>query len=67
MHDASLVLFSWFAVQREHQNLVQSVKKSSAPTTLKFYGGTLVSSQHKRKLRCLELCPADDQLVVTRY
>ncbi|XBI74615.1 hypothetical protein VPH35_068117 [Triticum aestivum] len=52
-------------VQREHQNLVQSVKKSSAPTTLKFYGGTLVSSQHKRKLRCLELCPADDQLVVT--
>ncbi|KAF7069395.1 hypothetical protein CFC21_075035 [Triticum aestivum] len=52
-------------VQREHQNLVQSVKKSSAPTTLKFYGGTLVSSQHKRKLRCLELCPADDQLVIT--
>ncbi|KAM3318483.1 hypothetical protein ACQJBY_035942 [Aegilops geniculata] len=52
-------------VQREHQNLVQSIKKSSAPTTLRFYGGTLVSSQHKRKLRCLELCPADDQLVVT--
>nr|BAJ85845.1 predicted protein [Hordeum vulgare subsp. vulgare] len=52
-------------VQREHQNLIQSIKKSSAPTTLKFYGGTLVSSQHKRKLRCLELCPADDQLVVT--
>uniref|UniRef100_M8ATW8 Uncharacterized protein n=1 Tax=Aegilops tauschii TaxID=37682 RepID=M8ATW8_AEGTA len=54
-----------YKLKREHQNLVQSVKKSSAPTTLKFYGGTLVSSQHKRKLRCLELCPADDQLVIT--
>ncbi|CAN6286153.1 unnamed protein product [Urochloa humidicola] len=50
--------------EKEHQNLIPSVKKSSA-TVLKFQGGTLVSSQHKRKLRCLELCPADDQLVVT--
>ena len=46
--------------------MIQSVRKSS-PTILKFYGGHLVSSQHKRKLRCLELCPANDQLVVTRY
>ncbi|CAM0878333.1 unnamed protein product [Alopecurus aequalis] len=51
-------------VQREPQNLIQSVRKSS-PTILKFYGGHLVSSQHKRKLRCLELCPANDQLAVT--
>ncbi|CAN6297020.1 unnamed protein product [Urochloa humidicola] len=50
--------------EKEHQNLIPSVKKSSA-TVLKFQGGTLVSSQHKRKLRCLELCPANDQLVVT--
>ncbi|KAJ1292683.1 hypothetical protein BS78_01G008900 [Paspalum vaginatum] len=49
---------------KEHQNLIPSVKKSSA-TLLKFQGGNLVSSQHKRKLRCLELCPANDQLVVT--
>ncbi|XP_047071282.1 U5 small nuclear ribonucleoprotein 40 kDa protein [Lolium rigidum] len=51
-------------VQREPQNLIQSVRKSS-PTLLKFYGSHLVPSQHKRKLRCLELCPANDQLVVT--
>uniref|UniRef100_A0A0D9W1H0 Uncharacterized protein n=1 Tax=Leersia perrieri TaxID=77586 RepID=A0A0D9W1H0_9ORYZ len=50
--------------QKEHQNLIQSVKKSSA-TVLRFYGGTVVPSQHKRKLRCLELCPTNDQLVVT--
>jgi len=52
--------------EKEHQNLIPSVKKSSA-TVLKFQGGTLVSSQHRRKLRCLELCPSNDQLVVTRY
>uniref|UniRef100_A0ACD5XA68 Uncharacterized protein n=1 Tax=Avena sativa TaxID=4498 RepID=A0ACD5XA68_AVESA len=52
-------------VQREPQNLIQSVRKSSSPTMLKFYGDHMVASQHKRKLRCLELCPANDQLVVT--
>ncbi|RLN38741.1 hypothetical protein C2845_PM01G49010 [Panicum miliaceum] len=51
--------------EKQHQNLIPNVKKSSA-TVLKFQGGTLVSSQHKRKLRCLELCPSNDQLVVTR-
>jgi hypothetical protein len=56
----------WYSEEKEHQNLIPSVKKSSA-TVLKFQGGTLVSSQHKRKLRCLELCPSNDQLVVTRY
>jgi hypothetical protein len=56
----------WCSEEKEHQNLIPSVKKSSA-TVLKFQGGNLVSSQHKRKLRCLELCPANDQLVVTRY
>ncbi|ONM11629.1 transducin family protein / WD-40 repeat family protein [Zea mays] len=50
--------------QKEHQNLIPSVGKSSA-TVLRFQGGNLVSSQHRRKLRCLELCPANDQLVVT--
>ncbi|EEE60314.1 hypothetical protein OsJ_13394 [Oryza sativa Japonica Group] len=50
--------------QKEHQNLIQSVKKSSA-TVLRFYGGTVICSQHKRKLRCLELCPVNDQLVAT--
>jgi hypothetical protein len=66
VHVWLVLLFSWFAVQREPQNLIQSVRKSP-PTLLKFYGGHLVPSQHKRKLRCLELCPANDQLVVTRY
>ncbi|KAL5217766.1 hypothetical protein ABZP36_018450 [Zizania latifolia] len=51
--------------QKEHQNLIQSVRKSAA-TVLRFHGGTVISSQHKRKLRCLELCPVNDQLVITR-
>ncbi|KAL6638559.1 hypothetical protein ACP70R_023670 [Stipagrostis hirtigluma subsp. patula] len=50
--------------EKEPQNLIASVKKSSAKV-LKFSGGNVVSSQHKRKLRCLELCPVNDQLVVT--
>jgi hypothetical protein len=27
----------------------------------------VVPSQHRRKLRCLELCPVNDQLIATRY
>ncbi|KAG8061802.1 hypothetical protein GUJ93_ZPchr0003g17061 [Zizania palustris] len=50
--------------QKEHQNLIQNVRKSVA-TVLRFHGGTVISSQHKRKLRCLELCPINDQLVIT--
>jgi hypothetical protein len=65
IHISQLCL-SGFAEQKEHQNLIPSVRKSSA-TVLKFQGGNLVSSQHRRKLRCLELCPVNDQLVVTRY
>ncbi|GJM97265.1 hypothetical protein PR202_ga14178 [Eleusine coracana subsp. coracana] len=51
--------------EKEHQNLIPSIKKSSA-TLLKFPGGSVVPSQHRRKLRCLELCPVNDQLVATR-
>ncbi|GJN22640.1 hypothetical protein PR202_gb10227 [Eleusine coracana subsp. coracana] len=51
--------------EKEHQNLIPCIKKSSA-TLLKFPGGSVVPSQHRRKLRCLELCPVNDQLVATR-
>ncbi|KAG8044228.1 hypothetical protein GUJ93_ZPchr0226g7152 [Zizania palustris] len=49
---------------QQRENLIQNMKKSPA-TMLRFHSSTVVSSHHKRKLRCLELCPANDQLVIT--
>ncbi|XP_073002776.1 uncharacterized protein [Typha latifolia] len=52
-------------VQKEHQDLITSVRSCSSPNLLRFQTGTVLSSQHKRKLRSLELCPVNDLLFVT--
>ncbi|PKU74407.1 uncharacterized protein LOC110097192 [Dendrobium catenatum] len=52
-------------VEKEHQDLIPSVRKSSSPNTIPFHPGTYIHSQHKRKLRTLVLSPVDDQLLVT--
>ncbi|KAL0918849.1 hypothetical protein M5K25_010890 [Dendrobium thyrsiflorum] len=52
-------------VEKEHQDLIPSVRKSSSPNTIPFQPGTYIHSQHKRKLRTLVLSPVDDQLLVT--
>ncbi|KAK8947295.1 hypothetical protein KSP39_PZI006609 [Platanthera zijinensis] len=52
-------------VEKEHQELIPNVRKSSSPNTIPFQNGTYLHSQHKRKLRTLVLCPVDDQLLVT--
>ncbi|KAK8960490.1 hypothetical protein KSP40_PGU005344 [Platanthera guangdongensis] len=52
-------------VEKEHQELIPNVRKSSSPNTIPFQTGTYLHSQHKRKLRTLVLCPVDDQLLVT--
>ncbi|MQL69660.1 hypothetical protein Taro_001955 [Colocasia esculenta] len=52
-------------VHKEHTDLVSSVRRSSSPSTIRFQPGVHVSSDHKRKLRCLEINPVQDQLFVT--
>ncbi|CAL9152663.1 unnamed protein product [Musa hybrid cultivar] len=51
--------------QKEHQDLIHNIRSSSSPCIIRFQSGTLISSQHKRKLRSLELCPVNDHLFVT--
>ncbi|WOL03885.1 U5 small nuclear ribonucleoprotein 40 kDa protein [Canna indica] len=50
---------------KEHQDLIRNIRTSSSPCIIRFQAGTLISSQHKRKLRSLELCPVNDHLFVT--
>ncbi|GER54201.1 transducin/WD40 repeat-like superfamily protein [Striga asiatica] len=51
--------------EKEHVDLIPLVAKKSSPVTIRCHGGPLLSSQHKRKLRSLALCPTNDQLFVT--
>ncbi|XVE63769.1 hypothetical protein DITRI_Ditri07aG0046400 [Diplodiscus trichospermus] len=51
--------------QKEHKELIPLVRSSSSPTTTGSYTSNHISSQHKRKLRSLAVCPANDQLFVT--
>ncbi|KAJ4748640.1 U5 small nuclear ribonucleoprotein 40 kDa protein [Rhynchospora pubera] len=46
-------------------DMVESVGTSTKVATLNFNSTNLISSQHKRKLRCLELCPTDDTVFAT--
>ncbi|CAB4280403.1 unnamed protein product [Prunus armeniaca] len=51
--------------QKEHKELIPSVRTSSSPSIIRCYASNHISSQHKRKLRSLSLCPVNDQLFVT--
>ncbi|XP_019702879.1 uncharacterized protein [Elaeis guineensis] len=51
--------------QKKHQDLIPVVRTYSLPNQIRFQPGTVISSQHKRKLRSLEVCPVNDQLFVT--
>ncbi|KAI3455151.1 hypothetical protein Pfo_011814 [Paulownia fortunei] len=51
--------------QKEHKDLIKLIGKSSSPVSIRCQTGSLLSSQHKRKLRSLILCPTNDQLFVT--
>ncbi|CAN1242141.1 hypothetical protein LINPERPRIM_LOCUS5236 [Linum perenne] len=52
--------------QKEHTELIPLVCRSSSPQTIYCHANNHISSQHKRKLRSLVLCPVNDQLFVTR-
>ncbi|KAF9597236.1 hypothetical protein IFM89_016377 [Coptis chinensis] len=54
------------AEEKEHKELISLIRSSSSPRTIRCQNGVLISSQHKRKLRSLALCPTNDQLFVTR-
>lgn len=58
--------FCLITEEREHTDLIPLIGKSSSPHTIRCQTGCLLSSQHKRKLRSLILCPSNDQLFVTR-
>ncbi|XP_078447433.1 transducin family protein / WD-40 repeat family protein isoform X2 [Wolffia australiana] len=51
--------------EQEHRDLISTVRGSSAATPIRIQSGMLLSSQHKRKLRCLEINKRDDQLFAT--
>lgn len=50
---------------KEHKELTSKVRSSSSPTTIQCHASTHISSQHKRKLRSLTLCPVIDKLFIT--
>lgn len=51
--------------QKEHMELIPLIRRSSSPCIVRCYASAHISSQHKRKLRSLALCPVNDQLFVT--
>ncbi|KAE8123778.1 hypothetical protein FH972_018707 [Carpinus fangiana] len=51
--------------QKEHKELIPLIRRTSSPCIIRCHANTHISSQHKRKLRCLALCPVNDQLFVT--
>jgi len=55
------------AEQKEHKELIRLIARNSSPTTIKCHTSNQISSQHKRKLRSLILCPVNEQLFATRY
>ncbi|KAG5234336.1 protein tipD [Salix suchowensis] len=48
--------------QKEHKELIPLVSRSSVPCTVHCHTSNHISSQHKRKLRSIAVCPVNDQL-----
>lgn len=59
-------LFNFISECKEHKELIPLVRTSSRPCIIRCDTSNHISSQHKRKLRSLALCPVNDQLFVTR-
>lgn len=60
-------IFVCFPEQKEHKELIPLIRKSSSPSLVHCQTSNHISSQHKRKLRSIALCPVNDQLFVTRF
>lgn len=63
--------YGWFLLQfseqKEHQELIPLIRSRGSPCIIHCNTSNHISSQHKRKLRSLILCPVNNQLFVTRY
>ncbi|CAK9186896.1 unnamed protein product [Ilex paraguariensis] len=55
----------WKFEQKDHRQLIPFICSCSSPSTICCQTSCLISSQHKRKLRSLALCPTNSQLFVT--
>ena len=69
-----LILFPFLIIivggvpeRREHKELVSIVRSRPSPSLIHCNASTHISSQHKRKLRSLSICPVNEQLFITRY
>ncbi|PRQ16853.1 putative transcription factor WD40-like family [Rosa chinensis] len=51
--------------EKEHKELIPMVRTSSKPSIIQCHSNNHISSHHKRKLRCLYMCPVNDQLFAT--
>ncbi|KAJ8420831.1 hypothetical protein Cgig2_013915 [Carnegiea gigantea] len=68
-HFGGLILFflhTMNAELRECNEWVPLVRSCSSPSMIQCNASTYISSQHKRKLRSLALCPVSDKLFITR-
>ncbi|KAF6158755.1 hypothetical protein GIB67_040269 [Kingdonia uniflora] len=50
---------------KEHKEVIPLIRSYASASLIHCHSGVHISSQHKRKLRCLTLCPTNDQLFVT--
>ncbi|XP_010034925.2 uncharacterized protein LOC104424259 isoform X2 [Eucalyptus grandis] len=50
---------------KEHRELIPLIRSASSPFTIRCQTSSQVPSQHKRKLRSLALCPAQELLFAT--
>ncbi|TKY60528.1 Guanine nucleotide-binding protein subunit beta protein [Spatholobus suberectus] len=51
--------------QEEHEELIALICKSSSPRSVDYQMSSHFSSQHKRRVRCIALCPVNDQRFAT--
>ncbi|KAL2342827.1 hypothetical protein Fmac_004112 [Flemingia macrophylla] len=52
--------------QKKLEELIPLIAQSSSPGSVLYQTSSYVSSKHARKLRCIALCPVNDQHFVTR-
>lgn len=50
---------------KEHNEVISLIKRESSPSLLRCNASTHISSQHKRKMRSLILCPVNGNLFMT--
>lgn len=64
---SELIIVPRISEAKEHKELITSIATSSSPVMVCCNSSSHISSQHKRKLRSLVLCPVNNQLFATRY